>query len=854
MQAWRTAARIAWREARASASKFAFVIAAVAIGVAALTGVRGFSESFRSMLLRDARGLMAADISVRIFGHPSSEQLAAVSRLGRRGVDETRVLETLSMVTSAKQADPVLVSVKAVDPRQFPFYGIVQLQGDTRLRDVLDATHTVVSQDLALRLHVTTGDTLRIGGQDFQIAGVVIAEPDRMSGSLNVGPRLIISHDGLERTGLVRLGTRSAQRLLFRMRPGSPPIERVQAALHRAFPEALIVDFREINPNISRGLNRATMFLSLVSLIALVVGAIGVASAMHAHLQQKMDSIAVMKSIGARSAQVIRIYTLQTLMLGTAGGVLGVLLGLAVQHVFPALIQRYFQMQPEIAWHPLSALQGLSVGVLITLLFTVPPLLSIRNIRPGLILRRDMEDVRLTWRQRFFASRATLLSGAAILIGIGATAAWLSGGSFREASRIGGYFVGGLVGSLVVLTFVAVILLRSLRLLVRANSQRMSSLTRHGIANLYRPGSQARPVLTALGVGVMFTLTVYLVQRSVLAEIVRSAPPGMANVFFLDITPDQRRPLAELISSHTGVERPPEVISTVSCRLVSINGVTPDRLNLSGGWARRYRMSRAIATAAEMPSGAKIVQGAWWPPANSEPAISVSQSAARALRLSPGAIMEWNAFGKVVQARVAAVHTIEDNRLIGAVEFIMSPGVLEGAPTVFYAAARVKPADIATLQRASFERFPTVTVVNIADVLERVQDVVDQIALVIRFISFFSIVAGAVILASSVAGTRFRRVREVVIFKTLGATRRRIAAMFSVEFLILGTVAGLMGSAMASAFSWLLLYRLFDAPFRFDPMPNLAAIALTSLVAAASGWLASFRILGQKPLEILRGE
>jgi putative ABC transport system permease protein len=188
------------------------------------------------------------------------------------------------------------------------------------------------------------------------------------------------------------------------------------------------------------------------------------------------------------------------------------------------------------------------------------------------------------------------------------------------------------------------------------------------------------------------------------------------------------------------------------------------------------------------------------------------------------------------------------------VEFITNPGTLAGLPTMYYAAARVNTPQIPSLQRSSYEQFPTVTVINIADILDRVQEVVDQIAMVIRFISAFAILAGAIILSSSIAGTRFRRVREIVIFKTLGATRATVARMFSIEFLVLGIVAGVMGSFLATGFASLLLKRFFDAPFHFDPLPNFVAIAATAVIASASGWLASFRILGQKPLEILRGE
>jgi putative ABC transport system permease protein len=234
--------------------------------------------------------------------------------------------------------------------------------------------------------------------------------------------------------------------------------------------------------------------------------------------------------------------------------------------------------------------------------------------------------------------------------------------------------------------------------------------------------------------------------------------------------------------------------------------------------------------------------------------LSVTDEAAQILRVHPGSRMEWEAAGRTIRARVAAVHRIDSVHMYSRMEFIFNAGTLDGLPIIYYGGVRVEPRAVAALQRATYDKFPTVTVVNVADVLEIVQQVVDQIALVVRFISMFAILAGVVILASSVAGTRFRRIREVVILKTLGATRKRVAGIFSVEFLVLGAVAGLMGSLLATAFSALLLKRWLDADFRFDLAPNLICIVLTALVANAAGWMASFRILGQKPLEVLRAE
>ena len=843
--AWGAAARIAWREMRASRARFLFVVLAVAVGVGSLTGVRGFSGSFRHMLLAQARTLMAADMTARVFALPDARQQAALDRLQARGVRRTWITETVTMASSAATPNPLLISVKAVDPQVYPFYGTVTLNPPQALRDALTASTVVVSDDLLVRLNVATGDTLRIGGQDFRIAGTVVSEPDRMTGSLNVGPRVMITREGLDRTGLIGVGSRASERYLFALPAGGKPdVSQVRRILKLAFPEATLADYRETHPIITRGLDRSTTFLSLIGLIALVIGAMGVASAMHGHLQQKLDSIAVMKCIGARSGQIIRIYTAQTLMLGLGGGVIGVAFGVAVAAVFPGFLAKYFQIDTAAYWNAWPAAQGIAVACLVTLLFTLPPLLSIRAIRPALVFRRDVEAAPRAGR------RAAILTRAAILLGTGAVALTLTEGDWRDRTITAAYFTGGLAVAVGLLWLAGWLVLRGCRLALRYAGPRMPGTIRHGMANLYRPGNQAQSAVVALGVGVMFTLTVFLVQTALVEQIRGSAPPGMPNVFLLDIPANQRAAVSELIRRQPGVKEAPEVAFAVAARIAAVDGkALEDKPHV-----RRFLRTRSVTTVDAMPPDAMVLEGAWWKPGDRDPQVCVQEEAARILNLKPGATIDWSIWNRTVRTRVACIERTESIRMTGRFEFLFNPGPLDGLPAVYYGSARVRPADVAALQRVVYEKFPTVTVVNVADVMQIIDDVVQRIAAVIRFISAFTILAGAVMVASSVAGTRFRRMREVVTLKTLGATRRRIAWVFSIEFLALGAVAGIMGTALASGFAALVLDRLLEIHFRPDALTNGLAVLVSAMTATAAGWLASFRVLGRKPLEILRDE
>ncbi len=424
----------------------------------------------------------------------------------------------------------------------------------------------------------------------------------------------------------------------------------------------MVVDFRQSSPIITNGLDQATTFLSLVSLIALIVGAIGVAMAMHAHLQQKMDNIAVMKALGGTSIEIIRIYMLQTLMLGLMGGLAGVAVGRGVEQVFPLLIKKYFDVSASVGWHIQAAGQGIAVGILTTLLFTLPPLLAIRKIRPALILRRDMPEARPPWRTRIREARGALATAGLLLIGIGAISAWLA-----ESPRVGGYFAGGLAVSLIALTAVAWGLLKLVRIFLARSPWRIPSLARQGMANLYRQGNQAQAILVALGLGVMFTLTVYLVQDSVVSQVMDTAPPGAPNVFMVGVTPAQVQPLKDLIARQKDVLSAPIFVPRVAARLISVNGAPV---------AGRSRFTTSVMWEATKPDNAKVIEGSWWSQdalrPDAAPVASVNLETAKRLDIRPGSWIEVECSGHTIQARVVALHEWEAKRFMPTSNYVFN--------------------------------------------------------------------------------------------------------------------------------------------------------------------------------------
>jgi putative ABC transport system permease protein len=856
---WRRAAAIGWRDLKSAPGKFGFVVLSVAVGVAALVGVRGLSDSFRQTLNTEARSLLAGDLSARIFRAPTDEEngkIAAIKEKNSGGIRATWVTETISMASVTSAPTPILVSLKAVDPAEYPFYGTAVLAPAMPLAQALQGDSAVVSEEFLIRLNAQVGDTLRLGGRDFRIAAVLVQEPDRISETAGIGPRVMISQASLESTRLMASGSRASRRLLVKL-PAIPPrgltaatqAAAVRKQLETALPDAQVIDFREGNPALTRGLDNATSILSLICLVAMVLGAIGVAMAMHAHLEQHMDTLAILKAIGADSADLLRIFLLQTLSLGLAGGLLGVAAGVGVMVALPAAFGPLLTIHLRFAFPWQSALAGLGTGLLTTLLFCLPPLLDVRAVRPVLVLRRLVEQGPTGiggWFARWWARRLQLGIAAAVVAALGGIA-WV----LTDSPKVGAWFALLFTLALIVLLVLATVALRALRFFLNRTRLHLPSSVRHGLANLYRPGNQSAAVLAALGTGVMLILAVYLMQKGLLRDLHETASPKIPNVFFVDMRSEEVAGVKAFFAKQPGVSQQLNLLPIVMGRFVSINGQPVEKMK-DQHYPRRLLEDAELSWADAPPEGDKVTEGKWWT-STSAAEIAVSDGVAKRLHLGVGSAVELETGGATHALKVAAIYEPDGQHLGARVQFVLPSGQIADQPSTWYGGAHIDPKQVAAMERAFFAVYPTITVINVADVLERIENVIDQITLVVRLLAGFSILAGLMILASSIASTRFRRMQEAVVLKTLGATRMRIVRTFSVEFSVLGLLAGAVGIVFANLLTRILLHRL-EVDFHFEWAATLGALAGTAMLATATGWIASYRILGLRPLEVLREE
>jgi putative ABC transport system permease protein len=470
-------------------------------------------------------------------------------------------------------------------------------------------------------------------------------------------------------------------------------------------------------------------------------------------------------------------------------------------------------------------------------------------VRPVLVLRRLVEQVSPGIRAclaRWWARRLQLGISILVVLSLGGIAWALS-----DSVKVGGWFALLFAIALIVLLILAAVALRSLRFALNRVRLHLPSSLRHGLANLYRPGNQSAAVLASLGTGVMLILAVYLMQGALLRDIRNTASPKLPNVFLVDVTTDEVPGIKNFFEHQPGLTQPLDLLPVVTGRFVSLNGQTLDKLK-DKHFPRRMLENAELSWSDAPPAGDRVIQGKWWNSARAQ-YFAIGEGAAKRLGLGIGSPVQLEVGERTLNLKVGAVYRADGEHPGARVTFVLPSGQLKDEPATWYGGAHMDTKEVATMERALFAAFPTVTVINIADVLDRIESVVDQITFVVRFLAGFSILAGLMILASSIASARFRRMREAVVLKTLGATRMRIVRIFSVEFSVLGLLAGSVGVVFANILTRVLLRKL-EVDYRLDWNATLVSLVGTAILATATGWVASYRILGLRPLEVLREE
>ena len=833
---------MALRETRAYWKRLLFYFICVVIGVAAIITLRSAIRNFYQVMAGDARTILTADIAIDSNRPWTRGQLAAIDVFAKLSPVVDRA-ETIEAPTMLRPADPkhegaIMVDLKAVE-RGFPFYGQITLT-DGRIfnTSMLKDRGVLVGRGVLDRLSLKVGDPVKIGDLIFDIRGIIDREPGTGLG-FRLGPRVFLERSAIEAAGLTGFGSRARRRIL--LKAPNADVNKLVKEIRSALKNNLIRvrSYRDSQERLNEQYTRAENFLSLTGLVILVLGGIGISSVTRVFIEQKRKTIAVLKCVGGKGLQVTASYLTQITVLG----ILGSLVGVAVAKLALFLIQNYYaaSLPPEMVYslQPGAVLQGIGVGILITILFSAMPLLRIRLIRPNVLLRDENQIA----TRKFDPLRWGV--GTIVAIGLILLCSWQAG-----SIKIGLFFLGGFLTVAGVLYVAALLIMKLMR---RIRTLRSFSL-RYAISSLYRPGNQTRIIVLGTGLGVFFIVATYFLQMNLMREFDMERRVNTPNLYLIDIQPDQTQGVKNLIKQQTGENV--ELVPTVRARIFAVNGVEVNFENPEHRKDRdRLGFEYTLTYRNKLDSTEQVVEGKFW---NNQPSSVAEISADEGLKgmmgLDLGSTITFDILGRKITAKVTSFRRIDWRNSRTAFYILFRPGVLEKAPQMMIAPVD-GPADEAKrsqFQRILIDKYPNITIIDVVDILRGVRKLVDHVTLAISFIGSFVFVSGVLILAGSIAMTKFQRIYESAILKTLGARRGLILKMLILEYGILGLVAGAIGSTAGAALSWGISKYVFEIPWDYFPGIHLLGLALAAVAVMLVGAFSSVDILARKPLATLR--
>jgi putative ABC transport system permease protein len=839
--------RMALRETRASWRRLLFFFICIAVGVAAIVTLRSVIQNVRAVFGREARSLMAADVVVATSRDWTPEIRQLIDRrLQEAGaLARTEVVEMPTMVRPADQQKRVvrLVELGAVQAG-FPLYGTLDLRGgQAYTHALLEDQGALVGPELLTALDVAVGDSIMVGQAPFTIRGVITKEPGGNLGP-RLGPRVLIDFADVAATGLLSFGSRAGREVMVRVPEGRDGtlVDALKKDLENEFVN--VRSFRARDDAVGEDFDRAENYLSLVGLVIVILGGIAVASVTRVFVQQKMRSIAVLKCLGSTSGQIIGIYVLQVMTLGLVGSVFGVVLARLAIAAIPLFVGDSQSLLADVEYGvTISAgAQGVGIGVLVSLLFSVVPLLQVRLVKPSLLLRSEsVRGGRIDWVR----AAAFVIVGAALVV----LTAWQA-----SSLKVGAIVCAGFLGVAIVLQVMGQALIRAIRPLAATRSFPL----RHAVLHLSRPGNQTRVVLLAVGLGAFFIVGIRSLQDSLMDRFSLSTATDSPDMFLVDIQSAQVDGVRAFLSDPAQQVPSFRLIPTLRARITAVRGKEVNLESLQevrgrGALAREY----TVTYRDQLEANERVVDGQFWKGPSAEPEVSVEEGIRERFGIQVGDTVRFDVLGRTLDARVTSVRAVDwqDTRG-GGFMFVFRPGVLDQAPHSFISPLR-GPDDAE--QRVRFqhdlvERYPNVSAIDFREVLKTVRDVMSKVTLAITVVGGLVLFSGGLILVGAVAMTKFQRVYEAAVFKTLGATTRTIALMLLVEYGVLGVLAGTIGSIGAVGLTWGVSRYALDIPWKPFLGEHAASVALTGVLVSAIGVLSSLDVLRHKPLATLRAE
>jgi putative ABC transport system permease protein len=804
----------------------------VALSIVTLLSLNGFSASVQNSMLKDARTLHAADIIIRSSNELTPAVVDLVARLeNNHEITSTRGWEFYSMVRPKDNKDSLLAKLKVVQPG-YPLYGKVELKSGREFASVLKTGNIIVAQALLDRLQLRLGDQLHVGSATLKISDIVLQEPDQPVNFFFLGPRVFVSAEDLNRLDLVKKGSRVQYTYLIKV-PNVAKINSIADRLRTAADEdqERVDTFRTAQSGVKRFFDNVLFDLSLISIFTLLLAGIGIQSALTAFLKEKENTIAVMKTVGATSRFFTFHYILILAILGMAGTILGLIGGFFLQNALDVLFVGLVPSNVRllISWE--AVFQGLALGVIVVGVYSFIPLYRLKEIKPVAVFRKE-----LTHSQRrlsFYLSTVLIFIFFLLLV-------------FWQVKDIktGLYFVTGVIVMILITALLAEVVLF---LLKRVKFK--SLMIRQAIKGLFRPGNATRPIIITLTASLAVIFSIYLIERNLDAAFIQSYPADAPNLFFLDIQPSQLKQFADTLGIQT------EYYPIVRAKILAVNDEKihrqKERQRRGDNLARTFNLTyRSHLLEDEVLVKGKRLHREDWGTLQ----VSVMDTVAKKRDMDIGDSITFKIQGVPLKARISSIRARTRETIRPFFYFVFPEETLGDAPQTIFTAVKVSKNQIPAIQNKIVAGFPNVSAIDVTQTLSAFADVMAKLSLIIRFFAVFSIVAGLLIILSSVLATRFARIQEAVYYKILGAKSVFVVSVFTMENLFLGLVSAALALALSQAGSWVICKEVFDIPYYFFWGKSFLLIAGTVLLVLFVGLLPSISVLHQKPVIFLRNQ
>ena len=837
---------MAWRDSRGSRARLALYLSAMVLGVAALVAIRGFGDNLTRTVNQEAKTLLGADLKLEGESPFSDSTEALVDSIGG---EQSRRVSFASMAYFPATGGTRLSAVRAVEGG-FPYYGTLETTPDRASAVYQEQGGALVDGTLLRQFGVSVGDSVRIGGVSYPIVGELEQAPGGSSFTSAASPRIYVPRAGLDTT-LFGRGSRVEYEVFFQFEAGrdlnaliatiNPHLERRNLDIDTVEEEA--ADWED-------GLTDLSRFLGLAGFVALLLGSLGVASAVHVYVQRRLTSIAVLRCLGAQAGRTFRIYLAQAGVLGIIGAGLGSTLGVGLQAFVPRLLQDFlpFEVSFALSWTAVGL--GMAVGVGVTLLFALWPLLEVRGVSPLQALRTEVEPSTGGWRDPARWAVAAAVAAAVTGVALLQAPTWEIGLGYAAG-------VGAVFG---VLALVARGIVAGVR---RFFPTSWSYPWRQGLANLYRPHNQTTVLLLTLGLGVFLITTLVLVERTLLEQIQVAGGEGRPNLVLFDIQNPQVEGVTKAVKDAGAPVLSREPI--VTTRLQAVKGRSLEALrrdstvDVTWAYERDYRVTyRDHLSESETLVAGEFVGSVTGNPFQTGAAVPISmerEMAHEELNVGVGDTLTFDVQGRPVKTYISSLRTVDWQRM-GTNYFVVFPeGVLERAPQTHVLLSRASDEDMsAAVQRSVVQQYPNVSAIDLSLILSTFQDLFGRLSYVIRFMALFSVFTGLIVLAGAVVVSRYQRAEESVLLKTLGASRSTVQKIMTVEYLFLGTFAAATGLLLALAAAWSLSYFVFNGPFVGAPWVLLSAFGAAVVVTIGIGLWNSRGLYDRPPMDVLRAE